>query len=210
MFTRFQVNTHLRHLQVTKFVPQILDGVETNDRGTEETDPFDTADTADAQSSQAEPGIPFQREASILEAVESCPAQRGCEGEAEKHGIQKNEAGNGRIRVLKENHQADQPDGGPAEIQIASSVVGERDTDDAKQSIEGAHKSIVHIFRVLLAGLELKGSVVAGKVARKANKHLTQGRMNIEVEFALQIVRTELSEARSGQSGSMCVVLVGW
>lgn len=41
MFTRFQVNTHLRHLQVTKFVPQILDGVETNDRGTEETDPFD-------------------------------------------------------------------------------------------------------------------------------------------------------------------------
>lgn len=41
-----QVHTHWRHLQVTKFIPQILDGVETNDCSAKEADPLDAADTA--------------------------------------------------------------------------------------------------------------------------------------------------------------------
>lgn len=200
----------MRHLNVTKFIPQILDGVETHDCGAEEAHPLDTANTADAQSSQAKPSIPFRREASILEAVESRPAQRRCKGEAQKHGIQQDEARNSRVGVLKQDHQADQPNGGPAEIQIASSVVGKRDTDYTKQGIESAHKGIIHIFGVLLAGLEFKGSVVAGKIARKANQHLPQGRMHIEVKLAFQIVRTKFTEAKLSQSGSIGVVLARW
>lgn len=132
----------------------------------------------------------------MLQAVESCPAQGCCESEAKKHRIQQDKARDCRVRVLEQNHQADQPDCGTAEIQLARGVVGERHADDAKHGVEGAHESVIHILRVLLAGLELKRSVVASKIARKAHKHLPERGMHIKVELALQVVGSELSKAR--------------
>jgi hypothetical protein len=38
--------TYLWHLQITKLVPQILNGVETNERGDEETNPFNAANAS--------------------------------------------------------------------------------------------------------------------------------------------------------------------
>lgn len=186
--------THLRHFDIAKLAPQIIDGVQSNKSGTEESNPFDTADTPNAQTSQTEPDVPFQGEALALQAMEPSPAHGRGECEAKQHRVEQNESGDGRVRILAQHHQTNQPDCGPAEVQLSSGVVRQRDTDDTESGIESSHKGIVHIFRVLLAGLEFERSIVACQVAGQANQHLSEWGVYIEVELALEVVGAEFTE----------------
>lgn len=85
---RIRFCTNLGHFQVSKLVPQILNGVDANQGGTEQADHLDTADTANAQAGQEKPREPLQREALVLQPVESRPAKNGGERKAEEHRVE--------------------------------------------------------------------------------------------------------------------------
>ena len=126
--------------------------------------------------------------------MEPSPTHGRGKRETKQHRVEQNESGDGRVRILAQHHQTDQPDGGSAEVQLSSGVVRQRNADDTESGVESSHEGIVHIFRVLLAGLEFKRSVVACKIAGQANKHLSEWGVYIEVELALEVVRTEFTE----------------
>ena len=48
-------SSYLWHFQVTEFVPEVLNGVQTNKRGAEQAHPFHTADTTNRNTSQHQP-----------------------------------------------------------------------------------------------------------------------------------------------------------
>lgn len=131
----------------------------------------------------------------MLLTVEFGPAEDGGEGEAEKHRVEENEAADGGVRVLAKNSQSDEPDSGPAEVQFLCSEVGQGNADGAECCVEEAHKGVVQFFRVCLARLELERSIVSCHVSRETNEHLAEGRVDIEVELALEVVGTKLAEA---------------
>lgn len=114
--------------------------------------------------------------------MELGPAEDSGKGTAEEHRVKKDESADCSVRVLTKNHQGDQPDSGALEMELSRSIIGHRDADNAKKSIEGAHKRIVDIFGVLFSGLELERTVVASENAREADQHLTEGRVDIARE----------------------------
>lgn len=80
-------------------------------------------------------------------------------------------------------------------LKLLCSKVCQRHTECTKRRVENPHEGVVESLRVHLAGLELERSIVTSHVPRQANEHLAQRRMNIEVELALKVVRSELAKA---------------
>jgi hypothetical protein len=76
-------------------------------------------------------------------------------------------------------------------MQLLRGEVGERDAQGTKGSVEEAHKGIVDVLGINLPTLELKGAIVAGQVARQTDQHLPERRVDIEVELAFEVVRSE-------------------
>jgi len=187
--------TYLGHLQVTKLVPKILNRVDTNKRSTEHANPLDTAHAANAETSAEQPESPLRRESLVAHVVKPRPAEHSGESEEQEHAVEQNEPADRGVAVLEEHHSRDEPDGRALEVQLLGSEVRERNAERAKGGVEQAHESVVELFGVCLAGLELEGAVVVGEVAGEANKHLSKRRVDIEVELALEVVRTELAEA---------------
>lgn len=144
-------STHIRHLEVAKLVPQILDGIKADQCSDEEPDQFNTSNTADTQSSHEQPEEPFGLEALILEFVELGPAKNSGHCTTEKHGVEKDESADGRVRVLAENHEGDEPHSRALQIELFGSPIGHGNADGAEQGIELAHKGIVDIRRVGLS-----------------------------------------------------------
>ena len=97
--------------------------------------------------------------------MEPCPAESGGECEAEEHGIEEDESGDGGIRVFAQDSKGAKPNGRSAETQVSGNPVGKRDDDRAEESVEDSHKSVVDLGRVRVARLELEGSVVTSKVS---------------------------------------------
>lgn len=184
----------LGHLQVSKLVPQVFNCIESNKSGTEHADPFDTADTANGQTGHHQPESPLGREGLVLQAVEFGPAEDSGESEEEQHRVEQDEPADGGVRVLEKDHHGNQPDSELLEAQGFGSVIGDGNAKRAESRVEEAHEGVVELWRVCLAGLELKGTVVACQVAGQTNQHLAERRVNIEIELTLQIVRSELSE----------------
>jgi hypothetical protein len=187
--------THLRHLKITKLVPQILDSVNANKRSTEHTNPLDTAHTTNTETSTEQPEAPLRRKSLVTHIVEPRPAEDGGEGEEQKHAVEQDEPADRRVAVLKQHHGCHQPDGGALKVQLLGGEVGERNAEGAEGGIEQAHEGVVELFRVGLAGLEFEGAVVVGEVAGQADEHFAERRVDIEVELALEVVRTKLAEA---------------
>lgn len=127
--------------------------------------------------------------------MESSPAQHSREREAQEHRVQENESTDRGIGVLAEHHKRDEPYSRPLEVELAGGVVGQGDRDGSKESIECSHHCVVQLFRVRLPRFEFKRSIVACEVPRQPNQHLSEGRMHIEIEFALEVVRTEFPKA---------------
>lgn len=196
LYCHLALVTYLGHLEVAKLVPQILDGVQTNQSGSKHTDPLDTADAADRKTTQQKPQEPLGGEGLLLESVETSPAQHGGESKEEKHRVEQDEATDGGVRVLEQNHQGDEPGSGLAEVELLCCVVGQRNAQSAERCVELAHKDVVDLLGVSLTRLELEGTVVSSQITRKANQHLSQRRVDIEVELALQIVRAKFSKMR--------------
>lgn len=132
----------------------------------------------------------------MLQAVELCPTEGRGEGEAKKHRVKQNESGDSGIRVLEQDHQADEPDGSSPETKFASGVVRQWHTDDSECSIKDAHKSIVEVLGVCFAGLELERPIVTSQKTGQSNEHLPKRWVYIEVKFAFQIMRAKLSETK--------------
>jgi hypothetical protein len=187
--------THLRHLQVTKLVPQILNGVDTNERSTEHTNPLDTAHAAHAETSAEQPETPFGGESLVTHVVEPGPAEDGGESEEQEHAIEQNEPADCSVAVLEQDHCSNQPDRRPLEVELLCGEVCERDAEGAKGRVEQAHESVVELFRVGLAGLELEGAIVVCEVAGQTDEHFAERRVDIEVELAFEVVGTEFTEA---------------
>ena len=189
--------TYLRHLQVTKLVPEILNRVNTNERSTKHTDPLNTAHATHAETSAEEPESPLGRESLVAHIVEPSPAENSGESEEQEHAVEQDEPADRGVAVLEQDHGCHEPDGRALEVQLLGSEVRERNAERAEGGVEQAHESVVELFGVCLAGLELEGAVVVGEVAGEANKHLSKRRVDIEVELALEVVGTELAEAVS-------------
>lgn len=127
--------------------------------------------------------------------VEPRPAEDSSKSEEQKHAVEQNEPANRGVAVLEQDHGRHQPDCRALEVQLSSGEVGERDAEGTEGGVEQAHESVVELFGVGLAGLEFEGAIVVGEVARKANKHLAERRVDIEIELALEVVGTEFTEA---------------
>jgi hypothetical protein len=80
--TRFDINPYLWHFQITKLVPEILDGVQTDQCSDEETDPFHTANAANRYAKKHQPQAPFRREWIPLLTMKFGPTEDGGEGKA--------------------------------------------------------------------------------------------------------------------------------
>lgn len=185
---------YLGHLDLAKLVPQILNGVQADERSDQESNPFNTAHEADAHTGQDEPSEPLRAETLLLQRVELGPAQHGREGEAQQHRIQEDESADGGVGILAEHHERDEPHGSASEVERLGGIVGQGDRDSSKESIECPHHDVVQVLRVLLPGLEFEGSIVACEVSGQSNQHLSERRVHIEVEFAFEVVRTEFPE----------------
>jgi hypothetical protein len=186
--------TYDRHASVAKLVPEILNGVQTNERSNEETNELDTADAANADTSHEQPEEPLRLEAVVALVVELGPAEDSSDGATQQHGVEKNESANGGVRVLAKNHQSNEPDSRAAQLELSSSEISQGNANNAKGGIEGTHKGIIDIFRVFFARLKLERSVVTSEDSRETDEHLAERRVDIEVVFMLNVVASKLAE----------------
>ena len=191
----FESATYLGHLQVTKFVPEVLNGVDTNERSTEHANPLDTAHAAHAETSAEEPETPFGGESLVAHVVEPGPAEDGCKSEEQEHAVKQDEPADRSVAVLEQNHGSNQPDRRPLEVELLGGEVCERDAECAKGGVKQAHERVVELFRVGLAGLEFEGTIVVCEVAGQTDEHFAERRVDIEVELAFEVVGTEFTEA---------------
>lgn len=182
------------HLGVAKLGPEILNGVQADEGGDEETDKLNTAHTANAEASHEQPEEPLGLESIIALVVKLGPAQNSRHSSEEQHRVEKDEAADGCVRVLAKDHESNKPDSRTSEVQLAGSVVGHGNAENTEEGVESSHEGVVDILGVFFSRLEFEGSVVASENTREANKHLAQGRVNIEVIFMLDVVRSELSK----------------
>lgn len=127
--------------------------------------------------------------------MEFGPAKDSGNSAAQEHRVEEDESADRGVGIFAENHERDEPDGRSLELELLRGIVSQRDTDDAKQRVECAHKGVVDIFGVFLAGLELERAVISGKDTRETDKHLSEGRVDIKVVFVLDVVATEFSKA---------------
>ncbi len=153
------------HLLVAELVPQIVCGVEADECCDEQTDPFDRADAANADAGQEQPDEPLNGPALVSQSMKSGPAKSGCECEAEEHGIEEDESGDGGIGVLAEDGKGAEPDSWSAEAQISGDPVGKGDNDGAEKGVEDSHEGVIDLGRVGVARLEFEGTIVPSKVS---------------------------------------------
>ena len=126
--------------------------------------------------------------------MELGPAEDGGHSTANQHRVEENESANGGVRVLAEDHKSNEPDGRTSQPQLSRSVVCQGNACNAEKGIEGTHKGIVDIVRVLLSRFELERSIVSSQDSGEANKHLAEGRVDVEVVFMFDVVASELAK----------------
>jgi hypothetical protein len=127
--------------------------------------------------------------------VELGPAEDSRDCSTEQHRVEENESADSRVRVLAEHHERDEPDGRSAKLELSGGEVGQGNTEDTKEGVEGAHEGVVHVFGILFSRLEFEGSVVTGEDARETDKHLSEGRVDVEVVFMLDVIAAKFTEA---------------
>lgn len=130
--------------------------------------------------------------------VELSPAEDSSHSSAEKHRVEENEAADSRVRVFAKYHESDKPNCWATEVKLAGGKVGQGDTDNTKQGIEGSHEGVVDFFGVCVSRLELERSIVSSENSRESDKHLTKGRVDVEVVLVLDVVATKFTKANDG------------
>ena len=130
----------------------------------------------------------------MLKAMELSPAKNRGKCEAEQHGIEENEPADSGVRVLEENHHGDQPNGGSPEVELPRREVRQWNADSPEKCVKHTHEGVVELLWICLSRLEFKRPIVPCHVSREADQHLSEWGMDIEVELALKVMRTELPE----------------
>nr|POE93011.1 hypothetical protein CFP56_64118 [Quercus suber] len=196
--TENQMRTELNlgHFQITEFVPKVFDRVETDKRRAEHADPLDTAHATDRNTSGHEPETPFGSEGITSLVVELGPAEHRGESEEQQHTVQQDEAADRGITVLEQDHHRHQPDRRLLEMQLFRGVVGEGYAERAESGIELAHEGVVEFLGVGLARLELERAIVPCEITGETHEHLAERRVDIEVEFTLEVVGAEFAKMR--------------
>jgi hypothetical protein len=177
-----------RHFQVSELVPQVFNSVKTDHRSCEQSNPLNTADTTNRDTRHHQPEEPLEGERLLLQIVESGKAEHGRESEEKQHGIQQNEAADGGVRVLAQNHQGHEPSTSLRQPELLCRVVRQRNAERSEGGIEDSHEGVVDLRRVFLSGLEFERAIVTGQVSRQTNEYLPQRRVDIEVELSFQIM----------------------
>lgn len=139
------------HLGISKFAPEILNSVKSNESGDEESHKLDTGDKTNAKTSHGQPEEPLGLEAVAALAVELGPAESSGDSAKQEHRIEEDEAADCGIRILTEDHQSNKPDGSAAKIELLSSPIGHGNANSAPEGIELAHEGVVDIGGVGLA-----------------------------------------------------------
>ena len=70
----------------------------------------------------------------------------------------------------------------------------QRNERDPIRRHDDPHRDIRHPFWIHLAALELERAVVASQKTSQADEHLTQRRVHVKVELALEVVRPKLAK----------------
>ncbi len=79
-------------------------------------------------------------------------------------------------------------------MQFLGREIRQGHAQSAEGTVEDAHVSVVELFGIHFAGFELEGAVVAGQVAGQTDQHFSQRGVDVEVEFALEVVGAEFAE----------------
>jgi hypothetical protein len=127
--------------------------------------------------------------------VELGPAQGGGNGAEQEHGIEEDKAADSGVRVLAKNHESDEPDGRALEVQFFGGPVGQGHTGGSPEGVELAHEGVIELGRICLAGLELERAIVACQIAAETDQKFTGRRVDVEVEFSLEIMASKLAKA---------------
>lgn len=194
MRANYWLSSYLWHLDIAKLVPQVLNGVKADECRDEKAYPFDRADTSNRDTSHHQPKAPFWRERVLPQSMELGPAENSGESEEQQHRVEENEPADSGVRVLAKHHQGHEPDCQFPEVQFLCRVVCQWDAESTKCCIEDSHGSVVQVYRVCLARLEFERAIVSSDVSREANEHFTERRVDIEVEFAFEVVGSEFTE----------------
>ena len=83
-----------------------------------------------------------------------------------------------------------------AHSKLDGSIPPEWDHQNTKSGHDNTHGDVRHIVRVGLAALKFEVAIVSRQQPREPDEHLPERRVDIEVKFALEVVRTELAKVR--------------
>lgn len=151
-------------------MPEILCRIQSDQCSDKETDEFDASYTADAESCHEQPEKPLRLKTLVLEPMKFGPTQGRGDSAAEEHRIEKDESADGRVRVLAENHERDEPHRRTPEIELLCCPVSHRDANGTEKGVELAHEGVVDFFRIGFARLKFERPIVSSKVARETNE----------------------------------------
>lgn len=100
-----------------------------------------------------------------------------------------------KVRTTK-GHKSNQMASTPAHSQLHSSIPCQWHQCNTKGREHHAHRDVRYIFRIFGPALEFEVPIVAREQTNKTNEHLSEWRMHVEIEFALQVVGAELAKMR--------------
>lgn len=93
------------HFEIAKLVPQVFDGVHSDEGHDKETDPLDASNATDAETCKSQPEPPLVTEGPMLLLVEHQETMDSSKGKAQEHRVQEDEAGNDEPSIVAEDHQ---------------------------------------------------------------------------------------------------------
>ena len=147
--------------------------------------------------------------------MELCQEKDRGKREEQQHGIQENEPRNAEPRhVCREiphvstpttnpsaytrrttqHHERDQMTRPLTHTELDCRIPPQRNERDPIRRHDDPHRDIRHPFWIHLAALELERAVVASQKTSQADEHLTQRRVHVKVELALEVVRPKLAK----------------
>lgn len=127
-------------------------------------------------------------------SIESRRMKRDMHSQATSgRGVSGRERGRGG-KLTAQDGEGDEMTCPGAHAELDGGVPPERDEGDTKGGHHDPHGDIRDTRGILFAALELKVGVVAGEQAGEGDEHLPEGRVDVEVELALEVVRAELAK----------------
>lgn len=102
----------------------------------------------------------------------------------------------GRVgeRLTKEDHESDEMTAEVVPLEPLAGVPGDGNHQHSVRGHVQSPEAVVHALGVDLSALELKVAIIAREEASEADEHLSERRVDVKVELALDVVRPKLSK----------------